>query len=391
LQAEKEQTISISTGVQSVIRAFRNQHAASGFPGGQLVVRHRGEVIIDEAIGVARGLRPDEATPPLDVTVNTLFPVYSCGKPIAALAIAMLEDRGQLDPCSPLGEVIPAFKTRTPRSPTILDVLTHRAGIHMPNALQDLDTWNDPGAMVQRLADAESKHPIGTLAYAPWEFGWILGEVVRRITGVSFDAFVQREMFQPLGLSNLRFGLASVDARAIAYTYWLGRSRLMVAGANVANRFEEIHNDARYLESKNPACALIATAGDLTLLYDFILRGGIAAGGTRLISADVLKRYTSKNVFAFDRSLNTFLSLGRGFVLGTMTPSMFGWWNTSQCFGHAGAFSSLAGADWRTQLSFAVLTNGNRGLADFGKRFIPLIHLLRRACGATGRSSGSRT
>lgn len=368
--------MSISTAIET----FRRQHRSGAFPGGQLVVRRRGELVIDEAIGLARGFRADEESLHEEVRPDTPFPAYSCGKPIAALAIAMLEDRGQLDPRAPLVEAIPEFGASNNKAATILDVLTHRAGIHLPDALLYLDTWDDNPAMIQRLADARSKYPIGTLAYAPWEFGWILAEVVRRISGVSFDAFVTREIFQPLGLQNLGFGLAAVDRKPLAHTYWLGGSRMIVAGVNVAERFEEIHNDARYFESKNPACSLIANAHDLVLLYDFLLREGVTRGGARLISADTLSRYISKNVFAFDRSLKTFLSLGRGFVLGTLMPSMFGWWNSTQCFGHAGIFSCLAGADRRTQLSFAVLTNGNRGLADFSKRFIPLIHSLRKAC-----------
>jgi CubicO group peptidase (beta-lactamase class C family) len=368
----------MSSASERVLERFRKQHLNGSFPGGQLVVRHRGELILDHAIGLARGFQQDESTSPTRVAADTLFPAYSCGKPIAALAIALLEERGLIALRTPLGTMFPECRGKSSQSATILDVLTHRAGLHLPDALDHIEAWSDHRDMVQQIFDAPPKYPVGTLAYAPWEFGWIVAEIVRRVTGTSFDEFVAREVFQPLGLRNIGFGLRGLAANAIARAYWLGDKRVIVAGTNVAERFEEIHNDARYFESKNPACALVTTAGDLALLYDFLLRGGLTHDGLRLISSGILHQYTTKNVFGFDRSLKTFLSLGRGFVLGTWAPSMFGWWNSGRCFGHAGVFSCLAGADPRRQLSFAVLTNGNRGLADFSKRFIPLIHLLRR-------------
>jgi hypothetical protein len=65
-------------------------------------------------------------------------------------------------------------------------------------------------------------------------------------------------------------------------------------------------------------------------------------------------------------------------MLGTLTPSSFGWWNTGSCFGHAGAFSCLAFGDFKTGLSVAIVTNGNRGINDFFRRFIPLAHSIRQ-------------
>ena len=74
------------------------------------------------------------------------------------------------------------------------------------------------------------------------------------------------------------------------------------------------------------------------------------------------------------------LAVGRGFVLGTPFPSMYGWWNTGGVFRHAGGFCTLAFGDYDANISAAIVTNGN-SKADFGKRFLPLAHGLRKACG----------
>jgi len=67
-------------------------------------------------------------------------------------------------------------------------------------------------------------------------------------------------------------------------------------------------------------------------------------------------------------------------MLGTLTPSFYGWWGSASCFGHPGMFSSVAFADYDTKLSMAIVTNGNRGIGDFFRRMVPLTHALRKSC-----------
>lgn len=91
------------------IETFRAQQAAGAFPGGQFVVRRFGKPIISEALGCARGCAGREEDTSLSVQPDTPFPAYSCGKPLAAIAVAMLEDRGRLDPNSPVADGFPEF------------------------------------------------------------------------------------------------------------------------------------------------------------------------------------------------------------------------------------------------------------------------------------------
>jgi CubicO group peptidase (beta-lactamase class C family) len=92
-----------------VVDLFRRQQASGAFPGGQLVARRGGQLVVDEAIGFARGLRPEEPTPPMPVRTETPFPVLSAGKPLAAMVIALLEERGQLDVEAPIVKLFPEF------------------------------------------------------------------------------------------------------------------------------------------------------------------------------------------------------------------------------------------------------------------------------------------
>lgn len=364
----------------SVAERFRQQSATGAFPGGQLVVRRHGKLVLNESVGIARGYRSGEALPPQSVSPHTPFPCHSCGKPLAAIVVAMLEDRGKLDINAPISEVFPEFGRHGKEAITTLDVLTHRSGVLMPHLANQLALWNDSEAMEKEIAGVTPTYPRGTLAYGPGEFGWILSEVVRRVDGRSLPQYFAEEIAAPLCLPALRFGLAGRALDSLAHQYWLGKDKVMVAGFNAAYKFEEMTNAKLFFDSLNPAFTLVTDAASLAAFYDFILSGGVTASDQRLISEQVLRQYTTRHVFGLDKSLKTFLAVGRGVLLGTLTPSFYGWWNTKQCFGHAGVFSCLAFGDDQTNLSVAIFTNGNRGVGDFLKRFMPLAHGIRMAC-----------
>lgn len=141
----------------------------------------------------------------------------------------------------------------------------------------------------------------------------------------------------------------------------------------------EMQNSEAFLDARNPATSLVCGAANLATFLEFLLNSGRTPDGQQLVSEKALKKYTALQVSAEDLSLRLPISLGRGFVVGSHL-STFGWWNTGQCFGHAGGFSSLAFGDHRTGISAAIIMNGNKGMNDFMKRFIPLAHGLRNSC-----------
>jgi CubicO group peptidase (beta-lactamase class C family) len=364
--------------LSQVVQLFHHQNAAGAFPGGQLVLMGGGKTLLNEAIGLARGFRPSEPQPPIPVEPSTPFPVLSAGKPLAAIVIALLEDRGLLDVNAPVAQLFPEFARHGKQHITTLDVLTHRSGLLMPQFVRQPHLWADRAAVRQALIDAVPVYPRGTQAYHPYEYGWILSEIVHTIDGRSLPTFFYEEIALPLHLPVLRFGLGGRDPQSVAFSYWLGKAQEDVAGINVAADFEQ-QNSALYLDAQNPATSLVCTAGSLAAFYDWLLHGDKSPAGPVPLQESILRKYTTRQVQGWDRSLRTPMALGRGFVVGTIFPSTFGWWNTGDCFGHAGGFSSLAFGDYRTGIAAAIVTNGNRGQADFMRRFLPLAQGLRKA------------
>lgn len=137
---------------ERVAEVFRGQQAKGRFPGGQLVIRHKGREVLSVAVGVARGFRETEGVAPIAVTAQTRFSVFSASKAVVALAVAMLEDRGVLDVAAPVAQYVPDFAANGKGELTVLDVLTHRAGVFTPEPSRL--AARRPGARCARRRDA---------------------------------------------------------------------------------------------------------------------------------------------------------------------------------------------------------------------------------------------
>jgi CubicO group peptidase (beta-lactamase class C family) len=363
-----------------VVARFERQREAGRFPGGQLVVRRRGVLALSHATGVARGFRAEEGVAPVAVTPTTRFAVFSASKAVVAVAIALLEARGALDVSAKVARFFPEFAANGKGELTVLDVLTHRAGVITLELLAHPEAWGDRAAVRQALIDAVPRWRRGTLGYLPYEYGWILEEVVRGATGKSLRDVVRDELAGPLGLEGLRFGATEDELPSLARAYWLGKGSVSVAGHELSTTFERDNNRPAVLTAFVPAAGLVCTASDLARFYDLLALGGVGPGGARVLSEDAVRRLSEVQVSGIDRSNGVYLRFGRGVMRGTVFPSIFGWWGTQHCLGHAGAFSTLAYADPSLGLSVAIVTNGNHGRYEALARFAPLGSAIRRAC-----------
>lgn len=350
---------------------FRRQLERGAFPGGQLVVRTGGTELLNVAIGSAR-IDPDR----VPVTPDTPFQVMSASKPVVAFAVAVLEDRGLLDVSRPVAHYIPEFGQGGKDEITVLDVLTHRAGVLVPTLWETPGVWPDWQRVQEEIWRTAPRYPRGTLAYHPREFGWILAELVRRVSGRPLDVF-STEVIPGLGES-LRFKIGPDEVTEVAHSYWLGRSHYRFGGQDVAPRFEEVNNCPDTLTSLVPGASMLTTASALARFHEMIVQGGVDASGERLIGHETLAAYTRKSVTGRDRTSGYVMFLGRGFLRGWRGPFTYGWRGTQDCVGHPGGFNTAAWCDQDTKLAVAIVTNGNRGFRDVLLRFAPLGSAIRR-------------
>jgi CubicO group peptidase (beta-lactamase class C family) len=195
------ETLAANAAVQQAIEAA----IASGREiGVQVAAYHRGRLVVDAWGGVA-----DPATG-RRVDGDTLFNVYSVTKAVAATAVHILVDRGQLDYDAPVASYWPEYGARCKGETTVRHVLTHRAGIpQMPEGVTP-ERMCDWEWMTRAIADLPPlAAPGAATLYLSMTFGWILGELVRRADPKhrSLGRFVREEIAQPLGIADLWIGI----------------------------------------------------------------------------------------------------------------------------------------------------------------------------------------
>lgn len=169
-----------------------------------------GEVVVDLWGGWADAAR----TRPWQA--DTLVNVYSVTKTMTALCALILSDRGMIDLDAPVAYYWPEFAAAGKADIRIRHVLSHSAGLcgwAEPVRTADLYDWDRMVALL--AAQAPFWEPGTACGYHAWTQGFLIGEVVRRVTGQSIGTFFRREVAGPLG-ADFHIGLAEADDHRIA-------------------------------------------------------------------------------------------------------------------------------------------------------------------------------
>ena len=203
--------------VERIWRDAVSWYRSGVHPALQVCVRREGKVILDRAIGHARGNGPKDPAdgPSQQATPDTPFTIYSAAKAITAFVVHLLHERGLLDIELPVCEYIPGYERHGKDEITVAHVLAHRAGVpNLPSEALDLDRADDREFLVGLLCDAKPfARPGRTLAYHAVSGGFILGEVVNQVTGRSIREVLADEILDPLGFRWTNYGVGAGGRR----------------------------------------------------------------------------------------------------------------------------------------------------------------------------------
>ena len=355
-------------GVEQIWRAAERLYSSGIHPALQLCIRRHGEVLIDRAIGHAAGNGPHDrrSTEKVLATPATPFNIYSASKAVTAMLIHLLNQRRQIYLNDPVCEYIPEFAAHGKDAITIQHVLTHRAGIpNLPSDLMRLDMLDDEEAILRRLCEAElTWRPGRRLAYHAITGGFILGEIVKRVTGKPIRTFLREEIQHPLGLRWLNYGVAARDVGKVAVSYFTGPpllpplSTLLERALGLPmDQVITISNDPRFLTAVLPAGNVVANANELSRFYQLLLNGGTLDGVTVFEPRTIRRAVQEQSYLEFDLTLVLPLRYGMGFMLGGKTLSLYGP-DTDAAFGHLGFTNIISWADPERQISGALMTSG---------------------------------
>lgn len=355
-------------GVEAIWESARVLYRTGLHPALQLCVRHRGEVVLDRAIGFAAGNAPGEAidAPKRRVTTDTPFRIYSASKAVTAMVVHKLDEQRALHIDDPVCEYLPEFGVGAKRHITIAHVLCHRAGIpNLPPAALDLDLLDQPGEIVRLLAEMPLVgRPGRQLAYHAVTGGFVLGEVVRAATGQDIRHVLDKEIREPLGLRWLGYGVAPEDEDAIARDAITGMppvpplSTLLTRalGAPV-DRVIHLAHDPRFVRGVMPAANVVSNARDLATFFECLRADGRFGAVTLFDPRTVRRARSEQSYWELDLTLGLPLRYGFGFMLGAEWLSLFGP-GTPSAFGHLGFTNVIAWADPDRELAAAIVTNG---------------------------------
>src|SRR5580704_6843593 len=193
------------------VRSALAQNLDSGEElGASLVLDIDGDVVID----IWGGFRDQDRTVPWDE--HTITNVWSSTKTVTSLAALMLVDRGELDVDQPVAKYWPEFAAAGKQDVLVRHILSHASGVSgldQPAVVADLYDWE---RATSRMAAQAPWWPPGTASgYHALNYGHLVGEVVRRISGQTLKQFVAEEIAGPLG-ADFQIGAAESDWGRIA-------------------------------------------------------------------------------------------------------------------------------------------------------------------------------
>jgi CubicO group peptidase (beta-lactamase class C family) len=182
-------------GFERVAEAFQRNFDANGEIGASVCLTVGGETVVDLWGGIA-----DQKTG-APWTRDTVCIVFSCTKGATALCAHVLASRGKLDLDAPVAELWPEFAQAGKERVTTRMMLDHSAGVPALRAKVKESGPYEWDYMAARLAEEAPFWEPGTRnGYHGFTFGWTVGEMVRRASGVSLGTFFQDEIARPLGL-----------------------------------------------------------------------------------------------------------------------------------------------------------------------------------------------
>jgi CubicO group peptidase (beta-lactamase class C family) len=351
----------------AAIRTRMQEFVGKGeIAGAVALVGRRSGVISHEAIGM---LNLESKQP---MAKDALFRIASMTKPITAVGIMMLVDEGKLSIDDPVEKHLPEFKGQMviaersadslklvkPRRPiTVKDLLTHTSGLPaMPPA--SLNMYAKRDHTLAEVMMAMSQRPLEFEPGTRWSYCNAgidtLGRIIEVASGMSYEEFLKRRVFDPLGMKDTTFYPSSEQLERLAMTYNKKDGKLTPEPNSILG-------PPRGAKYPIPAGGLYSTAADLATFYQMMLNNGVR-GMTRFLSEKSVHAMTSNQIGDLNGAFTPGMCFGLGWAV-VREPKGVTAMLSPGSYGHGGAFGTQAWLD-PTQDLFVVLLIQRTGLLN---------------------------
>ncbi|WP_437882478.1 serine hydrolase domain-containing protein [Pseudomonas sp. LRF_L74] len=330
--------------------------------GAALCVQVGGETVVDLWAGVAD---KDGAEAWHSDTILNLF---SCTKTFAAVTVLQLVEAGKLELDAPVARWWPEFAAADKARISVRQLLGHTAGLPALREALPAEALYDWPRMTEALAaEAPWWTPGQAHGYAAITYGWLVGELIRRVDGrMPGDAIVAR-IAKPLDL-DFHIGLDDSEFHRVAH---IARKKGEMGDAAAQRLLKCMMSEPTALTTRafaNPPSILTSTnkpewrrmqqpaanghgnARALAGFYAALLDG-------RLLEAESLNEMTREHALGDDKTLLTATRLGLGCMLDQPRVANASYGLGGKAFGHPGAGGSSGFADPEREVAFGFVTN----------------------------------
>lgn len=364
-------------GWDAVVDAFAANFTDAGEQGAALSIYRHGIAVVN----VWAGTYSNASTKTVDAPwqEDTCVNIFSAGKGLVALSVLQLAAAGKLDLDAPIAEYWPEFAAADKAAISVRQVLCHRSGLsafHDPIPSEQIYDWTAMCEAVQLLTPWWQ--PDSAQGYSPFIFGWILGELVGRVSGcASFNDYFQQAIAQPLN-AHCIFGLnddqlatvadvaplkhpqglqASSGADSVALGKIMKADPRGVTNRAFGNPFSLMTstNSDLWRKAQIPAANCHANARGLAAIYA-ALATDTQANAVNLLPEEQRALCWQEQSTEQDRVLGLPLRFSNGFML-PMDRDDCRIGRGLHAFGHPGAGGCLGFADPDYQLGFGYVTS----------------------------------
>lgn len=325
--------------------------------GAQIYVSLRGETVADGAVGENRPGEP--------LTPDHLMLWLSSTKPVPAVALARLWEQGKLELDDPVARHVPEFAANGKEGITLRHLLTHTAGIRTLNVGWPELSWDEIIARLCAMKPEPRWVPGQKAGYHQASSWFVLGEVIRRVDGRPFSAFVREEVFEPLGMTDSWIGMPPERYRFYKESDYKESGRIGAmwnteASPPVSHGWDTEERCVR----PSPGGNGYGPMRELGRFYEMLLGRGTLAG-RRLLTPQTVEALTARHRAGMvDATFKHVLDWGLGFIVNSVqygaetVPYGYGHHASSRTFGHSGYRSSTGFADPEKGLAVALAMNG---------------------------------
>ncbi len=341
----------MKAGIQLRIERLLEKFVSAGYERGvQVAAYFNGELVVDAWAGTA------DPAGKIRVDGQTLFPVFSTTKGIAATLVHQLVEQGKLEYDAPLARVWPEFAGNGKEKLSLRHALTHTAGLAAMAANGTFAELGDWAKMCRQLAERRPVPAPGEREeYHAITYGWLIGEPACRVTGRDFPSLLREMITGPLGVEDELF--IGLPAKQEARVAWLENGAPPPApGSEPAPvnpaippwtcPLEALMNDSAVRQACLPASSGIMTARAIARHYAALIGDGV--DGVRLLSPAALRRATTLSRPAQEPEKARF-----GLGYGLSGPEN----DRGRSFGHGGYGGSAGSGDQAHRLAVGVTKN----------------------------------